>query len=275
MNYLMDYLPAIQFAAALNLGYIIPNILKKMYNVLYNVKISYKGLFEEVNNKIVIKIDEINHIKIVYTTDARDTSKIINQLIVSLNNFRTECQKKESSLNSIIEVFTSCSGFRSLFFCCCLYSILELIIIPFCFQHNDIWTYQFFLYLFSVSTFLYIVYLFIFLIKNKNDVSCQGVLFIEISLLLLSAIIAIVNSYLPQIFVLESEIIAFLSFLSVLVPFLPGTMCILFLIILSLYSSFDAKRFVSNNIKMFDVVDKTTKKLNDFNDFLDGKLSTQ
>lgn len=42
MKFLYDYLAAIQFAAALNIGYIIPDLLRKMYGVLHDVDDGYK-----------------------------------------------------------------------------------------------------------------------------------------------------------------------------------------------------------------------------------------
>ena len=37
----MDYLPAIQFAAAMNIGYVLPDIMAKMNSVLNNINNGY------------------------------------------------------------------------------------------------------------------------------------------------------------------------------------------------------------------------------------------
>ena len=113
MDFLMDYLPAIQFVAALNIGYIIPNILKKMYDVLENINVSYEEILKDVKNKAVIKQSEVCSIHVVKTTDKQTTQGAVDKLKVKLNDVIKECENKGKVVKSVVDSFIGCVGYRS------------------------------------------------------------------------------------------------------------------------------------------------------------------
>ena len=82
MDFLMDYLPAIQFAAALNIGYIIPNVLEKMYNLLESINASYLDILAEVRNKTVVKNDEVSRIDVIKKDEEHTTQTAIDWRIL-------------------------------------------------------------------------------------------------------------------------------------------------------------------------------------------------
>ena len=75
----MDYLPAIQFAAALNIGYVIPDIMAKMNSVLNNINNGYVAILQSVRNKIIVKAQEVNGKCVVETKDNRTTKGYIER----------------------------------------------------------------------------------------------------------------------------------------------------------------------------------------------------
>lgn len=101
----MDYLPAIQFAAALNLGYILPNILQKMYGVLENINTSYLGILADVKSRTTVKTNELCNIHIVETKEDDSTRPAIEQLKGQVDIIAKDCEEKEKKIKSIIDDF--------------------------------------------------------------------------------------------------------------------------------------------------------------------------
>lgn len=191
MDFLMDYLPAIQFVAALNIGYIIPDILKKMYGVLENLNASYEAILKDVKNKAVVKHNEVCNIHVVQTTDKQTTQGAIDKLKVKLNEIANDCEEKGKIVKSIIDSFVGCMGYRSVFFYSALYSVSALLIIPFCHQHDTVWAYRWFFYLVTTCSFLFVSGLFLCVLMKKSDVSCRKILWI----FMLVAIVSAVSSF--------------------------------------------------------------------------------
>ena len=188
MDFLIDYLPAIQFAAALNIGYIIPDIMVKMNSVLNNLNNGYMYILQEVQSEIILKSDEVRKICVVETTDNRTTQIYIDKLLSNLKRLKEKCDDKERFLGSLIDSFVSCKGYRSLFFYSALFSIFELLLIPFCHQHNEIWTLRLFFYMVNTLSLLYLFFLYLRVICTRKDVSCRNV-FAKFMLILKSATI--------------------------------------------------------------------------------------
>ncbi len=269
----MDYLPAIQFAAAINIGYIIPTILKKVYGVLENINASYAGIFDEVKSKVVLKKTEINSIEVIETKKDHSTQQAIDCLCNELDNLTTECDNKEKSVKALVDRFVGCSGYRSLFFYSALYSVLVLLLIPFCHQHKEIWTFKLLMYIFSVFSLLYLIGLFFNVIVKKKDISCHLVLWRFMIFMTLATIVVAVNSLLSKYILINDFVESLLSWLSVMIPFLPGVCCILFISALIFYSVFIAKTFAKNSQKEFDRISKGADKLNEINKILNGDIS--
>ena len=154
MDFLMDYLPAIQFVAALNIGYIIPNMLQKMYGVLENINVSYEGILTDVKNKAVIKHSEVCNIHVVKTTDQQTTQGAVDKLKVKLKEITDDCEDKGRVVKSVVDGFIGCIGYRSIFLYSALYAVSALLLIPFCHQHADVWAYRWFFYVFTALSML-------------------------------------------------------------------------------------------------------------------------
>ena len=273
MDFLMDYLPAIQFAAALNIGYIIPNILKRMYKVLENIDTSYKGILDDVKNKIIVKNNEICSIQIIETKDDLTTKTTINKLTDKLNQIQLECDSNASNINYTVDQFISCSGYRSMFFYSALFSVLALLLIPFCYQHDTSWSLRCFFYIFSSISLVYLMILFLWIIAKKKDVSCRGVLGFFILFIITSMLASIVNNCLPTLFYVDGKTESILSWLSIVVAFLPGICCLLFLMGIIIYSIIVAKRYAYYAHVQFKKIDKVADKLNEMNRILNGEIS--
>lgn len=269
----MDYLPAIQFAAALNIGYIIPTILEKVYGVLENIDVSYLGILSEVKNKAVLKKDEVCHIHVINTVDNHSTQDAIDQLSSGLEELRIECDEKGDSEKKIIKSFIGCSGYRSLFFYSALFSIFVLILIPFCHQHINVWGFKCFLYLFSVISSIYLIVLFINVIVKKKDISCHKVLWRFITFVVIAAIVAFFNGLIPSVVYISLTMERVLSWMSILVSFLPGATCVLFISGLILYSKVLAKRYANKAEEKLLKLSAGVDKLNEMNKILNGEIS--
>lgn len=273
MEFLMDYLPAIQFAAAINIGYIIPTILEKVYGVLENIDASYLGIFDEVKSKVVLKKAEINRIEVVETKKDHSTQQAINSLCEELDILTAECNTKEEGVKKLIARFVGCSGYRSLFFYSALYSVMVLLMIPFCHQHKALWSFNLFLYTFSFISIVYLICLLFNVIIKKKDISCHLVLWRFIIFFLLSILFVFFNSFLPTLIVIGNLVESILSWLTIVIPFFPGMCCILFISSLIFYSICIAKKFAKLSEEKFDCISKGADKLNEFNKILNGDIS--
>lgn len=269
----MDYLPAIQFAAALNIGYIIPDLLRKVYTVLNNINAGYSNILQGVKNKAIIKTDEVSHICIVETKDDKSTKKVVDSILAKIKVMLDGCDEKENNLQTIIGKFIDSSGYRSLFFYSALYSIFALLIVPFCHQHHETWNYSLFLYSFSILSLVYLLVLFLFVVITKKDVSCRSVFGLFALFLFLSVLWVYINKYLLPSVVVNGSRESILASLSVIIPFIPGFGCLLFVILLIVYSFLSAKAYSIWTRWQFVKINKLTKKLDEINDFLDGNIS--
>lgn len=274
MDFLIDYLPAIQFAAALNIGYIIPNILAKMYKVFESVDASYKKILDEVKNKTIIKQNEIGYIPVVETVDKHSTKTPIDQLSKQLDNIKDNCDSNTHRIESTVKRFVDCSGYRSIFLYSALFSILALLIIPFCHQHDNNWMYRCFFYLFSTMSLAYVILLFIKVIVKKKDIRCQWVLWMFVLFVVISIIIAEVNANLPiTIFYVNPAIESLFSWFAIGVAFIPGVGCLAFLSFLIVYTISIAKICAYKAEKQFKKVNNAAEKLDEINKILNGDIS--
>lgn len=269
----MDYLPAIQFAAALNIGYIIPDLLRKVYTVLNNINAGYSNILQGVKNKAVIKTDEVSHIYIVETKDDKSTKVVVDNILAKIKAMLDGCDEKENKLKTIIGKFIDCSGYRSLFFYSALYSIFALLIVPFCHQHHETWNYVLFLYSFSIFSIVYLLVLFLFVVITKKDASCRNVFGLFAFFLFLSVLWVYINNYLPSVIVVNSSRESILASLSVIIPFIPGFGCLLFVMLLIVYSVLSAEVYSICTWWQFVKINKLTKKLDEINKFLEGNVS--
>lgn len=269
----MDYLPAIQFAAALNLGYILPNILKRMYGVLENINVSYLGILADVKSRTTVKINELCNIHIIETKEDDSTRPAIEQLKGQVNTIAKDCEENEKKIKSIIDEFIDCSGYRSIFFYSAIYSIFALLAIPFCHQHPGLWAVKWFFFVFTILSLLYIIVLFIVVITRKSDISCRGVLWWFIMFAIISAIAAYVNVILPPLIQVSSEFATIISWFSIIISFLPGTGCAVFVSCLILCSIVMAKSYRRGANKQLEQINSYTEKLDEFNKILKGEIS--
>lgn len=269
----MDYLPAIQFAAALNIGYIIPDLLRKVYMVLNNINAGFSNILQGVKNKAVIKTEEVKSICVVETKDEKSTRAVVNKMLEKIKALSDGCDEKENNLQTVIGKFIDCSGYRSLFFYSALYSIFALLIVPFCHQHHETWNYSLFLYTFSILSIVYLFGLFLFVVITKKDVSCRIVFGLFALFLFLSVLWVYINSNLPPSIVVNSSRESFLASLSVIIPFMPGFGCLLFVMLLIVYSVLSAEIYSIRARRQFAKINKLTKRLDEINDFLDGNVS--
>lgn len=235
MDFLMDYLPAIQFAAALNIGYILPNIMAKMNGVLNNINNGYVKILHDVKSRVILKLAEVNRIGVIETKDNRTNKRYINNLLENLQTLKEGCHEKEKSLTTVINGFVECSGYRSLFFYSALFSVLTLLVIPFCHQHCDEWNYRVFFYILNVMSLIYLLLLSLFVICKRCDVSCRSVFGFFMLFGAVSVIVACINSMIPAVVEVSKETEDMISFIAVVVPFFPGAGCMLFLMMLVYY----------------------------------------
>ena len=273
MDFLMDYLPAIQFVAALNIGYIIPNILQKMYDVLENINVSYEKILEDVKNKAIVKNSEVCNIHVVKTTDQQTTQGVVDKLKVKLNEITTDCEEKGKVVKSLVDGFISCIGYRSIFLYSALYAVSALLLIPFCHQHSDVWAYRWFFYVFTGISLIFIIGLFLIVLVKKSDVSCRKILWIFFLIIIASAATSLINSFLPTVIVVGKTAEDVLSWMSIVVSFIPGTGCLLFLTGLILYSIIIAKRYAREANAQFVEINKQAERLDEFNKLLSGDVT--
>lgn len=275
MDFLIDYLPAIQFAAALNIGYIIPDIMAKMNSVLNNINNGYVGILQDVRSRIVLKSQEINGTCIIKTDDKRTNKGFIDRQLQNLKTLKEGCDAEEQFLEAMINSYVNCSGYRSVFFYSALFSVFELLIIPFCHQHGDVWAFRVFFYWMNSTSLLFLIGLFIKVIYTKKDVSCRSVFGIFMLLLLVSMAAAYINSLLPtaiEIGSVEEKIIA--SF-SAIISFIPGTGCMVFLMILVYYATIIARLYsVRTGIKFWQI-NKAMKKLNVIDEVFEEEVTVK
>lgn len=268
----MDYLPAIQFAAALNIGYIIPDVLEKMYNLLGSINASYLNILAEVRNKTVVKNDEVSRIDVIKMDDEHTTQTAINKLSAKLDAVKTGCDDNERAVKAVIDRFKGCSGYRSLFFYTALYSIVALFLIPLC-HHNSEFGIESFFFIFSFLSLCYLIILFVKVICKKKDVSCHIVLWRFILFILISVLLAYLNSLSPVVFVIGDTFEKCFSSLAIIIPFLPGASCLLFVSGLIIYSIIIAKLYAHEAESQFKQINKVAAKLVDFNRLLNGEIS--
>ena len=273
MDFLMDYLPAIQFVAALNIGYIIPNILHKMYDVLENINVSYEEILNDVKNKAVIKLNEVCNIHVVQTTDQQTTQGAIDKLKAKLNVITKDCENKGRVVKSIIDGFIGCVGYRSVFLYSALYSVFALLLIPFCHQHADVWAYRWFFYLFTAGSLMFVIGLFVYVLLKKSDISCRKILWVFMLIAIIAAIASFVNSIFPSVILVNKMAEDVLSWMSILVSFAPSMGCVLFLTGLILYSIYVAKRYANDAEEQFDEINKQAARLDDFNKLLSSEVT--
>ena len=273
MDFLMDYLPAIQFAAALNIGYIIPNVLEKMYNLLESINASYLDILAEVRNKTVVKNDEVSRIDVIKKDEEHTTQTAIDKLSAKLDSVKIGCDDNEKAVKAVINRFKGASGYRSLFFYSALYSIFALFLIPLSHHYNSVFGMECFFFIFSFLSLLYLVFLFIRVIGKKKDVSCHIVLWRFILFILISVVLAYLNSLFPVVIVIGDTIEKSFSSLAIVIPFLPGASCLLFVSGLIIYSIIIAKRYAHEAESQFKQINKIANKLVDFNKLIDGDIS--
>ncbi len=273
MSFLMDYLSAIQFVAALNIGYIIPDILRKMYDVLENINVSYMNILRDVKNKTIVKQQEICAIPVVETKDDHSTQPMIDDLKNKLDEIGKGCDENEKAVKQTIGSFIECSGYRSLFFYSALYSVFTLILIPFCHQHESVWAFKCFFYLLTSVSIIYMVILFFKILIKKSDVSCRKVLGFFIVFVIIALLTSVINGFLPAIIFIGPLAESILSWMSIFVSFIPCVGCILFLAVLILYSICLAKRYKRKANTQFAQINKTVAKLDDFNKLLNGNIT--
>ena len=271
----MDYLPAIQFAAALNIGYLLPDIMAKMNSVLNNINNGYVGILQAVQNKIVVKSQELSGKCVVETTDNRTTKGYIERQLNNLKRIKEGCDAKEALLSKMIDGYVNCSGYRSVFFYSGMFSVFTLILIPFCHQHNDLWGVKMFFYILNSISILYISVLFVVVLATRKDISCRGVFGMFMLFVFIAAVGAYVNSLLPvsvKVGPLGEKLI---SSLSVIVSFIPVVGCMVFLMFLVFYATLIAKMYAIVARVQFWVIDRAMKKLNVIDELLGAEVKVE
>lgn len=269
----MDYLPAIQFAAALNIGYVIPDIMAKMNSVLNNINNGYVAILQSVRNKIIVKAQEVNGKCVVETKDNRTTKGYIERQLDRLKMIKDGCDAKEQSLSKRVSGYVECSGYRSVFFYSAMFSVFALILIPFC-KHNDIWILRMFLYTFNSISCVYISVLFVMVTATKKDISCRGVFGLFMLFVLIAAGVAYVNRLLPVIIEIGPTTEKLMSSLSIAVAFIPLVGCMLFLMVLVFHATLVAKIYAIKAWMQFHRIDKSMKKLNVIDEVLGEDITT-
>ena len=264
----MDYLPAIQFIAALNIGYIIPNILQKMYGVLENINVSYEEILKEVKNKAIVKHSEVCNIHVVKTTDQQTTQWAVDKLKNKLNEITNDCEDKGKVVKAIIDGFIGCIGYRSVFLYSALYAVSALLLIPFCYQHSDVWAYRWFFYVFTALSLFFIIGLSLYVVIRKSDVSCRKILWLFMLIALVSAVCSFINSLLPGLFFVTGVAEDALSWMTIAVSFMPCVGCLLFLTGLILYSILIAKKYANKAKAQFNEINRQAARLDEFNKLL-------
>lgn len=275
MKFLYDYLAAIQFAAALNIGYIIPDLLRKMYGVLHDVDDGYKKTIQNLKSTIVVKAEEIGNIKVLSSvSDSRKTTKnAIDGLTDKLRDYKSECEEKENSLNVSVEKYIKCNGYRSLFFFAALYSIVALFAVPFLYHADISCFHQVLLDLFNIFAIGYLIVQFFVVIARLKDQSCQGALAFFALFFVLSITFAVLNNHYEWLTELDSSVQDRWAALTVIVPFLPGFACLSFLVILIIRAWVSAFVFSCKVKIQIRKIDKKSNPLKTVNDLLKEDVS--
>lgn len=271
----MDYLSAIQFAAALNIGYVLPDVMAKMHSVLNNINNGYVSVIQDIQSKIVVKSQELNGRCVVETKDNRTTKRYIDRQLNNLKSIKDGCDAKESSLRKMIDGYVNCSGYRSVFFYSGMFSVFSLILIPFCHQHNDVWGIKVFLYAMNIMSIVYIAVLFIVVLVTRKDISCRGVFGMFTFFVISAAISAYVNSLLPVLIKVGTMEENLMSSLSVIVSFIPVAGCMLFLMGLVFYATLVAKKYAFRAWLQFCVIDRAMKKLNVIDELFEAEVTVE
>lgn len=269
----MDYLPAIQFAAALNIGYLLPDIMSKMNSVLNNINNGYVDILQAVQNKIIVKSQEVSGKCVVETKDNRTTKGYIDQQLNNLKSIKEGCDAKESSLSNMIDGYVNCSGYRSVFFYSGMFSVLALILIPFCHQYNDLWGIKMFFYTLNSISIVYISILFVVVLLTRNDISCRGVFGMFMMFILIAAVAAYVNSLLPVLVKIGPVEEKLMASLSVIVSFIPIVLCMLFLMALVFYATLVARMYAFRAWLKFHRIDRAMKKLSVIDELLGAEVT--
>lgn len=271
----MDYLSAIQFAAALNIGYILPDIMAKMSSVLNNINNGYVDILQAVRSKIIVKAQEVNEKCVVETTDKRTTKGYLNRQLEQLKSIKEGCDSRESLLRKTIDGYVKCSGFRSLFFYSAIFSVFALVLIPFCHQHNDLCWDKIFLYTFNSISIVYISVLFVVVLVTRKDISCRRVFGAFMLFVLVAGVGTYVNSLHPILNKVGPSGETLMSSLSVVVSFVPVSGCMLFLMALVLYAVIVAKMYAIRAWVQIREIDKSMKKLSVIDELLGKEITVE
>ena len=271
----MDYLPAIQFAAALNIGYVLPDIMAKMNSVLNNINNGYVGVLQTVQSKIIVKSQEVSGKHVTETKDNRTTKGYIDQQLNNLKSIKDGCDAKEVSLSKMIEGYVNCLGYRSVFFYSGMFSVFTLILIPFCHQHNDLWGIKMFLYALNSISIVYISALFVVVSVTKKDISCRGVFGMFMLFVLTAGVVAYVNRLFPVLITVDPIEEKVMSSLSVIVSFIPVAGCMLFLMALVFYATLVARMYAVMAWVQFRGIDRSMKKLNVIDELFGAEVTVR
>lgn len=267
MDALFDYLPAIQFAAALNIGYIIPDLLKKMYGVLNSVDEGYKKTIQGLKSTIVLKADDINRIEVLETKGGKKktTQGAIDSLQKQLVEYKNDCDKKEGRLKDSVEQYIMCNGYRSLFFFAALYSIAALFVIPFL-KHNGVSLFEHTMLLFfNGFSVVYLFILFFVVVVRKKDQSCRAALSFFALFIAVSLMVAMLLGRFEWLTEMSNTSKTISSSIAIIIPFLPGAACLVFLVLIILVawaSAFFFSRKVKSKLKKVDEASNSLKNVN-------------
>ena len=154
-----------------------------------------------MKNKAIVKNSEVCNIHVVKTTDQQTTQGVVDKLKAKLNEITKDCEDKGKVVKSLVDGFIGCIGCRSIFLYSALYAISALLLIPFCHQHSDVWAYRWFFYVFTAISLLFIIGLFLKVLRKKSDVSCRKILWIFFAITIISAATSLINSFLPTVIV--------------------------------------------------------------------------
>lgn len=128
-------------------------------------------------------------------------------------------------------------------------------------------------YVFTALSLLYIIGLFLYVLIKKTDVSCRKILWIFLLIVLSTSVIAIINSFLPTLFVVGKAFEDLLSWMSIVVSFIPSVGCLLFLTGLILYSIYIAKSYAGKANAQFVEINRQAARLDEFNKLLCGDVT--
>jgi hypothetical protein len=124
-----------------------------------------------------------------------------------------------------------------------------------------------------VISAIYLVVLFINVIVKKKDISCHKMLWRFITFVVIAAVVAFINGFIPSVVYISQTMERILSWMSILVSFLPGSICVLFISALILYSKVLAKRYANKAEEKLVKLSSGVDKLNEMNKMLNGEIS--